>query len=501
MQQAGAPGLGQEVSAEANQASGWHAVVEANPAGAVVGHLVHDALTRGDELGDGTHVLFGNVNRHGLDWLMERAIDLAGDDLGLADGELEALAAHLLDQNGELKFATALDFPRIGATQIKYPKRYVADQFLVQTILDLTSSHLVAAAAGEWRGVAAHGHRQAGLVDGDDWQRPRVGRVAQRFADGDLGKTRDCDELARGRAIGFFAFVTLGHVQLGDLAGGDRAIELAPGHVLALLDLAIHDPADGETADVGRSVEVGDPCLQGCIGVVARWRDVLGDRFEQRRKVVAQVVEIQRGLAVAGNGVHDGEVDLVFVGIDIEEQVLDFSYDLGHAGIGPIDLVDDQDNWQVALQRLAEHEPSLGEWTFAGIDQQENAVDHGEGSFDLATKVGVTWCVDHVDLDAVPSDGGVLRQDGDAFFLLEVHRVHDAFVNGLMGAEGTRLMQHAIDQRGLAMINVSNNCHVSNICPLCGTGDRGGIHRSRMAVPSRFTSFRGPFGHMSRART
>ena len=127
----------------------------------------------------------------------------------------------------------------------------------------------------------------------------------------------------------------------------------------------------------------------------------------------------------------------MLVGIDIEKQVLDFGDNFLHPSVGPVDLVDDQHDWQIALQRLAQHEAGLGERAFAGIDQKQDAIDHGEGAFDLAAKVGVARGVDHIDLETVPPDSGVLGQDRDALFLLEVHGVHDALVHVLMGPKGT----------------------------------------------------------------
>ena len=45
----------------------------------------------------------------------------AGDDLRLADGELEALAAHDLDEDRELQLAAALDLPGVGALGVAAP--------------------------------------------------------------------------------------------------------------------------------------------------------------------------------------------------------------------------------------------------------------------------------------------------------------------------------------------------------------------------------------------
>ena len=43
------------------------------------------------------------------------AVDLPGDDLRLADGQLEALAAHQLDEDRQRQLAAALDLPHVRA--------------------------------------------------------------------------------------------------------------------------------------------------------------------------------------------------------------------------------------------------------------------------------------------------------------------------------------------------------------------------------------------------
>ena len=60
---------------------------------------------------------------------------------------------------------------------------------------------------------------------------------------------------------------------------------------------------------------------------------------------------------------------------------------------------------------------------------------------------------------------GVLRADGDAFFPLQVHRVHDPLLSGdrLVGPERPGLLQQAIDQSSLAMVDVRDNRYVSYV--------------------------------------
>ena len=155
----------------------------------------------------------------------------------------------------------------------------------------------------------------------------------------------------------------------------------------------------------------------------------------------------------------------MLVGVEVEEQLVDLVEHLGDAGVGAVDLVDHQDHRQAGAQRLAQHEPGLGQRAFAGVDQQEHAVDHGEAPLDLAAEVGVAGRVDDVDLHAAVADRGVLGQDGDALLALEVHRVHDALVHVLVGPEGAGLPEHGVDQRRLAVVDVGHDGDVAKVFP------------------------------------
>ena len=144
------------------------------------------------------------------------------------------------------------------------------------------------------------------------------------------------------------------------------------------------------------------------------------------------------------------------------------------------------------FERLAQHEAGLRQRPFARVDEQEHAVDHREPALDLAAEVGVTGCVDDVQRDVAVPHRGVLREDRDALLALEVVRVHHPFGDVLVGAEGSRLPQQTVDERGLAVIDVRDDRDVAQIganghqcrlpAPVLGTGLAGG-HRGRDLRP------------------
>ena len=227
----------------------------------------------------------GTSTRDPLHRLVHLAVDLAGDHLGLADRQLEALAAHGLDQHGQLQLAAAEHLPHVGPVGGADPDGDVADQLGVEARLEQPGGQLRPVRPGQRRGVDADGHGQAGLVDGDGGQRDRAVGVGQRLADGDLGEAGHRHDLARARLFGRHLVERLGDVELGDLGLLDRAVEPAPAHGRALDQRPVVHPAHGQPPDVGRGRQVADQRLRRRLVVERGRRDVLDDGAEQRLDV------------------------------------------------------------------------------------------------------------------------------------------------------------------------------------------------------------------------
>ena len=102
--------------------------------------------------------------------------------------------------------------------------------------------------------------------------------------------------------------------------------------------------------------------------------------------------------AQLGVGVEHGEVELVFVRVEIDEEVVDLVEDFLGAGVGAIDFVDDEDGEQLGFERLGEDVAGLRQGAFGGVDQQHDPVDHFEGALDFTAEIGVAGGVDDVDL-------------------------------------------------------------------------------------------------------
>ena len=97
------------------------------------------------------------------------------------------------------------------------------------------------------------------------------------------------------------------------------------------------------------------------------------------------------------------------------------------------------------------------------IDQNDRAVGHADDTFDLAAEIGVARGVDDVDFHALVGEGNVFGENGDTALALEVVAIEHAFVIKLAGAELAALLENAIDERRLAVIDVGDDDDVADV--------------------------------------
>ena len=206
----------------------------------------------------------------------------------------------------------------------------------------------------------------------------------------------------------------------------------------------------------------------GAPSVYSGARDGGQQRVEQRVEVLvvghlAVARLVHRRPAGPRGAVDDRELDLLVGGVQVEEQRVGLVDDLVDPGVRAVGLVDHQHHRQLRLQRLAQHEPGLRQRALGGVDQQHDAVDHHQRPLHLAAEVGVPGGVDDVDHHVAAAHRGVLGQDGDALFPLQVVGVHHPV--GVRGTDPERagLPEHGVDQRGLAVVDVRHDRHVAQV--------------------------------------
>ena len=71
--------------------------------------------------------------------------------------------------------------------------------------------------------------------------------------------------------------------------------------------------------------------------------------------------------------------------------------------------------------------------------------------------------VDNVDLGTLSIDGNILGKDGDAALAFQVVTIQYLTAEVLSFAEQVSRQHHLIHQCGLTVVNVGNNCYVSDI--------------------------------------
>ena len=150
-------------------------------------------------------------------------------------------------------------------------------------------------------------------------------------------------------------------------------------------------------------------------------------------------------------------------GVERGEQVEHLVDDFVGAGVGAVDLVDDDDGLEAHLQRLRHHELGLRQRAFGGVHQHQRAVHHVEDALDLAAEVGVARRIDDIDAGVLPHDRGRLGENGDAALALEIVGIHGALDHALVLAIGAGLLQQPVDQRGLAVVDVGDDGDVAKI--------------------------------------
>ncbi len=432
----------------------------------VMVHVGDVGLALGEVFHGGAHGFFGNFEEKLFDGLEEIAVlVLAVNDFRAGDENFMAFAAHLLDEDGDLHFATAGDVEDVGDVGGADAEGDVGADFLLQALPDVTGGDEFAVVAGEGAVVDGELHLDGGGIDGDEGKRLLDSDVGNGFADEHFLEAGNADDVAGVGFVDFDAFEAFEVENHGDFAGGLASVTVeADGLVADFGDAAVNF-AEGDTAEVIGVIEVGDEHLEALAGMGAGGGDVFDDGVEERGHGGAFVLEIGLGVAFLGAGVDDGEIELLVGGVEGDEEVENAVEDFVGLGVLAVDLVDDDDGLGAGFEGLAQDETGLGLRAVGGVDDEEDAVDHVHDALDFAAEVGVAGGVHNVDVVFAVFEGGVFGADGDALFAFQVHGVHDALLggDGLVGAKGARLFEQAIHQRRLAVIDVGDNSDVANM--------------------------------------
>ena len=343
------------------------------------------------------------------------------DDFRPADADFKTFAAHLLDQDGDLHFAPAHHVKDFRVVGWRNAEGDVGADFFLQTVPDVAGGDVFAFGAGEWAIVDGELHGDRGGVDRLIRKGFDAFTIGDGFADLDFVEASQADDIAG------MSFVDLnsGHALVvenrADLPFDLGAVATFEDDLLCHADFTANDFAESDPAEVVAIIEIGDQQLEIVTGVGAWRRDVFHDRVVERLHIDVFVFQLVFGVAIFGGAVDVWEVELFVGGFELNEQFEDLIEDLVWVGVIAVDFIDDDDGFSTGLEGFSEDEPGLCLRAFGGVDHEQHAIDHVHDAFDLAAEIGVTWGIDHVDVEVAVDEGGIFRSDGDSFFPFQVH--------------------------------------------------------------------------------
>src|SRR5712672_3767026 len=250
------------------------------------------------------------------------------------------------------------------------------------------------------------------------------------FADLDAFDAGDGHQVARENVFGFVAFEPAKSVELGDAGGIEFAVELADANFRAALDGAVEHAADGDAAEKIAVIEIHHLDLQDAFRIAGRRGDGFDDSLEERQEIFRVIADFAMGHADACVGVNDRKIELVFRSVEVDEKIVDFVEHFLGASVGAIDFIEHDDGWQLGRKGLLQDIASLRQRAFAGVNQDNDAIDHAQRTLDFAAEIAVAGRVNDIDFSVVKKESGILGENGDAALALEIVGIHDTLDQG-----------------------------------------------------------------------
>ena len=222
-----------------------------------------------------------------------------------------ALAAHLLDQDGDLHFTTARHGEDLRVTGLCDAQGDIGARLLHEAVPDVAGGDEFAVLSGERAVVDREFHLNGRRVNRDVGQRRACFAVANRLADEHVLEAGQAHNVAGVRLLHLDALHALEVVDGGDLALGDAAVAVAADGGVADLHLALDDFAERDTAEVIGVIQVGHKHLEAVASLRARGRDMLHDGVEERLHGAGDVLQLGLGVTGLGGTIYEREVELL----------------------------------------------------------------------------------------------------------------------------------------------------------------------------------------------
>ena len=458
---AGASGGGEQFISEADEAAGRDGEFHLHVAGQFF-HGNHFRSSGAKAFHDSAHEFLRHFNGQSFQRFALLAIDDFVNNLGFGNFQFKSFTAHGFDEYGEMEFAAAGHFESIGCIGVFYAKSHIGFDFLVETGTDVTGGHEVPFLASKGALVDMEYHGQGRFVDVDGREGFRIGGIGYGFTDVDILEACHGDDVAGFGFLYGSPFHSLPGEEGADMVAADLGA-VSDGYRHALFGGAPGQTADGYFTQIIIGFQGGHHNLQAAVGIHIGAGAVFKNGIEEGSQVLAFIIHMELGNAVSGRAVNQREIQLVIICFQFDEEVQNFAFHVRNTLVRTVDLIDDNDRFQLMFQCLSEDVLGLGHRAFMGVYQKEYAVYHVQDTFHFAAEVSMPWGINDVDFNTIVHDGSVLCQNGNASFPFQRVGVHDTFCYFLVVPENMTLFQHGIDKGRLAMVDMGDNGNVADI--------------------------------------
>ena len=456
-----AAGGGQEFAPVSEEAAARDEILELH-ARAAPAHRHELSLAGAETLHDVAHIFLGDVDDDGFERLAFYAVYIAVEHARSRERKLKALAAHSLDEDRKVHLAAARDLEAVRGLAVLDAERHVLEELAVEPLAYLPRRDVFAFFPGKRAVVDREGHLDRRLGDLDEGKRLGAGDgrycVAYRYALGP-GEADDVPGICLLDGLSAEAVELLEGHDAG-LYRRHIVVVIADADVLILSYDSALDAAYAHAADVVVVVYRGDEHLELAVLVALRRGNVFENGLKERAQVGAGLVRRIRRRAGAAGAEEHGAVELLVRRVEIHEELEDLVLDLFDARVRLVDLVDYDDYRVIELERLLEHEARLRHRALGGVDEKDYAVYHLEYAFDLSREIRVSGSVDYIDFHVAVVYRRVFREDRYPALALEGVAVHYALDGRLIFAVHAALLEQLIDERRLAVVDVSDDRHV-----------------------------------------
>ena len=364
-----------------------------------------------------------------------------------------------------MHFASAAHFEGVCALCLIHSERHVFEKLFEESFAKVARCDVLAFLARKRTVVDREVHFNRRFADLDERHGIYLLRRANGVADRYILDAAETHDVAHHCALDRHSFEPFDLEQVDDLAlvWRDAAVIVAHDNFFCHIHFAALDTADADTSDVLVVVDCAHKQLKIAVFVAFGSGDIVDYCVKKRFEIHAGHVIITGCRRLLAAAIQDGALELFVACVKVEKKFEHFVAHFVKTRVRLVDLVDDDDDFKSQSKCFFNDETSLRHRAFLCVNQKHNAVDHLEHALHFAREIGVSGGVDDVYLRAVVVYGRVFCENGDAPFSFYIARVHDASCHLLIFSERTRLFEHAVHERCFAVVDVSDDCNVSQI--------------------------------------